>query len=445
MVEKKSTGRPVESPPMPVGDRLKAVLHIAYRARRPVLLEGPTGIGKSDVKEVATELGIRRIVLDLSLLEPPDLVGLPVTKEGRTKYAAPAILPTDGAGLLMLEELNRAERYIQQPALQLLTERRLHDYELPEGWSTCAAINPERQEYQVTAMDPALRSRFLNLKICADRESWLRWAEQNEVHQVVLQLGRLHDRLLEDTPPRTWTYVSDVLKALTPKERENQTLLSDLLGGYLTPPWIEMLLKVLPSCGQALAIDVNRLLRGHNEGVKLVEELVAFRKQGRTDVLEAVANRVQALVEGPELNALIGRNEFSIEAFEKLISELPGDRREILQVRFGKNPVTAQLIGLKPDDVLKSYQDSPAQQKVTRWNQDPFLQHRLCALVQGVCVNLRSAKQQNPELWRNAGLKAALGQFIADIKPEIAQRLTGVLKELDITPLAPSRRRGGTQ
>ena len=30
----------------------------------------------------------------------------------------------------MLEELNRAERYIQQPALQLLTARRLHEYEL---------------------------------------------------------------------------------------------------------------------------------------------------------------------------------------------------------------------------------------------------------------------------------------------------------------------------
>ena len=57
----------------------------------------------------------------------------------------------------MLEELNRAERYIQQPALQLLTARRLHEYELPPGWSTVAAINPEDGEYQVTPLDPALR------------------------------------------------------------------------------------------------------------------------------------------------------------------------------------------------------------------------------------------------------------------------------------------------
>jgi len=128
---------------VPIGPRLKAALAVAYRARQPALLEGPTGIGKSEVvAQLAHELGVDHVVLDLSLLEPPDLVGLPVVEGGRTAYAAPEILPTGGQGILMLEELNRAERYIQQPALQLLTARRLHQYVLPEGWSTMAAINP---------------------------------------------------------------------------------------------------------------------------------------------------------------------------------------------------------------------------------------------------------------------------------------------------------------
>ena len=43
----------------------------------------------------------------------------------------------------MLEELNRAERYIQQPALQLLSARKLHEYELPEGW-VCSRPRPRR-------------------------------------------------------------------------------------------------------------------------------------------------------------------------------------------------------------------------------------------------------------------------------------------------------------
>jgi len=137
---------------LPLGPRVASILEVAYRARRPVLLEGATGIGKSElVAEVARSLGIAHVVLDLSLLEPPDLVGLPITEEGRTRYALPHFLPRDGSGILMLEELNRAERYIQQPALQLLTARALHEYVLPEGWACFAAINPD-------APDPMIRT-----------------------------------------------------------------------------------------------------------------------------------------------------------------------------------------------------------------------------------------------------------------------------------------------
>ncbi|MCB9882928.1 MAG: AAA family ATPase [Planctomycetes bacterium] len=110
------------------------LLDIAWRARRNVLLEGPTGIGKSAVvQQFAARAGIGFVVLDLSLLEPPDLVGLPVIREGRTHDAVPSELPTSVHGVLMLEELDRAEIPVMQPALQLLSARRLHDYELPPG------------------------------------------------------------------------------------------------------------------------------------------------------------------------------------------------------------------------------------------------------------------------------------------------------------------------
>ena len=59
---------------LPLGPLVKDVLKIAYRARRPVLLEGPTGIGKSEiVAQVAAELGIGRVVLDPGIGEgrPP--------------------------------------------------------------------------------------------------------------------------------------------------------------------------------------------------------------------------------------------------------------------------------------------------------------------------------------------------------------------------------------
>jgi hypothetical protein len=61
---------------------------------------------------------------------------------------------------------------------------------LPDGWSAWAAINPERDGYQVTPMDPALRSRFLNLHVHLDHRSWLEWAEKKSIHNAVLTLAR---------------------------------------------------------------------------------------------------------------------------------------------------------------------------------------------------------------------------------------------------------------
>ena len=112
--------------------RVPDVLRVAYEADLPVLLEGPHGIGKSTIFEaVAGEMGIEVRVLDLSLMEPVDLLGIPHLADGQTVYAAPARLPRAGKGLLLLEELNRAAPQTRAPALELLTRRELHDYSLP--------------------------------------------------------------------------------------------------------------------------------------------------------------------------------------------------------------------------------------------------------------------------------------------------------------------------
>ena len=219
---------------VPIGPRVVEVLDAAYRARKPVLLEGPTGIGKSQiVNEFARSRGLGMVVLDLSLLEPPDLVGLPVMEGGRTRYASPAELPVEGCGVLMLEELNRAEIPVMQPALQLLSARRLHSYELPPGWTCVAAINPEDGDYQVNRLDPALRARFMQLSVCSDRDTWLGWAARMNVHPVIARIARDHVDVFEQAPPRSWTYASDVLHVLDADERANTDFLRLVLRGYL--------------------------------------------------------------------------------------------------------------------------------------------------------------------------------------------------------------------
>ena len=143
----------------PVVDFIK----LCYKANRSPLLEGKHGLGKSELLEqAAAEMGIDFIVRDLSLMEPPDLVGIPRMNGKTTKYLPPDFLPTGGKGILCFEELNRAEKYMIAPCLQLLTARMLNDYCLPAGWLPAAAINPAEDEgYDVHDLDLAMLSRFV--------------------------------------------------------------------------------------------------------------------------------------------------------------------------------------------------------------------------------------------------------------------------------------------
>jgi hypothetical protein len=427
---------------VPIGADLIHILVVAYRARRPLLLEGGTGIGKSEiVRQVARALGIQCIVLDLSLLEPPDLLGLPQIAEGRTVHAPPTNLPTSGAGILMLEELNRAERYMQQPAMQLLSARALNSYTLPDGWCCFAAINPELDDadYQVTPLDPALRARFLNMRVRADRVEWVRWAQDNGVHPAVLAVAKSLDGFLADVPPRTWSYVSEVLHVMTPDELGNERLLRHVLCGYLPVPWAEALQEALENSGMDLGIDLYAAIASLEKSAEACAALRLFCEEGETDRLTEIATRLAGIVEGAEMAALSGRGEFDLGAFETLIAGLPGDHREFVQETFAENPISAQLVGLTPAEVLERYHTGARPSLIQELLADRNRQHRVWSLAWNLPGYLRK-QGRLAELRRSNPAKGNLGRFAADLGDHAAPLIAG-LKELGITQIIPADRR----
>ncbi len=232
---------------VPVGPALTALVSLAYRSGRPVLLHGAHGVGKSEcLKGSANVLGIDFIVRDLSLMEPPDLIGIPqVGPDGRTHYFPPSFLPAEGAGLLVLEELNRCPRYMQAPCLQLLTERRLNDYVLPPGWLPCAAVNEAGEGYIVDDLDVALRSRFIEVRCVASAEAWLPWARQHDIHPTVVAFVESAPSCFEDphANPRAWSYVSAVLHLADRENTSDADLLPVLVGLLKGEQWAVHLLE----------------------------------------------------------------------------------------------------------------------------------------------------------------------------------------------------------
>ena len=196
------------------GQPLVDFIRLCYAARRPPLLVGRHGVGKSEIlAQAAEELGVEYVCRDLSLMEPPDLVGLPRLEGGVTRFFPPGFLPRDGEGLLVFEELNRCQSYMRAPCLQLLTARTLNDYRLPDGWLPAAAVNPPDGDYDVTELDPALLSRFVVVGVEADPREWMVWAEGRGLHPDVLGYVRSDPRIFDDTNPRAWAGVSDLLRA----------------------------------------------------------------------------------------------------------------------------------------------------------------------------------------------------------------------------------------
>jgi hypothetical protein len=106
------------------------------------MIWGAPGIGKSSiVAQVAKEHKIDFVDVRLSQLAPTDLRGLPVAEDGISKWYPPEFLPHSGRGILFLDELNMAPPAMQGMAQQLILDRRVGSYVVPEGWYVWAAGN----------------------------------------------------------------------------------------------------------------------------------------------------------------------------------------------------------------------------------------------------------------------------------------------------------------
>jgi hypothetical protein len=204
----------------PIGPAVIELLSLAYHANVPAMLIGPHGVGKSEITAAAAKsLGIDCIARDLSLMEPPDLVGLPRLDSDATTFVPPEFLPreTGRGGFLLIEEINRAPRFMQATCLELLTSRRLNSYQLPDGWLPLACINPKADGYHVDLLDAALMSRFMRIDVCTSICQWAAWARESNIHPKIIEYVESVPNSLDESQggsnPRSWTYASRTLVA----------------------------------------------------------------------------------------------------------------------------------------------------------------------------------------------------------------------------------------
>lgn len=308
-----------------VGRPLIELVKLCYRANRSVLFSGRHGVGKSELlKQSAREMGISFICRDLSLMEPLDLIGLPKAEGQRTIYLRPEFLPEDGRGLLVFEELNRCERYMRAPCLQLLTARTLNDYCLPTGWVPFAAINPSDGEYETNNLDAALLSRFVQVHVVPDRDEWLEWARNAGIHASVIGYVESDPSVFDaaESNPRAWTYISDLLKAAEDQQAPPQAFRSAVLG-VIGNKRGAAFLRSLRQPERPLTAD--EIVRSYD---KLRQKVQRWIGEGR---LDPVATSLRALLTAlqPEVEyEAAKRSKAKCRNIGQFLADLPGDLQQ---------------------------------------------------------------------------------------------------------------------
>jgi len=203
---------------------VKVAPHVAA-VRKPILIRGRHGVGKSEVVyQIAGGLEMPVVERRASQMTEGDLVGLPSTDGNTTSFNPPDWFKTacDNPVVLFLDEVDRATIEVRQGIFELTDSRKLNGHVLHKGTLIFAAVNggEHGDQYQVGEMDPAELDRWTVFDVEPTCEDWLAYAK-DKVDGILwdfINQNRNHLEHTGDFEPnkvypsrRSWVRLNDCL------------------------------------------------------------------------------------------------------------------------------------------------------------------------------------------------------------------------------------------
>ena len=213
------------------------IVHHVTNVRKPVLLRGRHGIGKSTVVyQYAAQQNMEVVERRASQMTEGDLVGLPSIDDNSTTFNPPDWFKAacDRPVVLFLDEVDRATLEVRQGIFELTDSRKLNGHTLHPDTLVFAAVNGGEHgaQYQVGEMDPAELDRWTVFDIEPSVEDWLSWAKESQISDEVwnfINQNRNHLEHTDDFEPnkvypsrRSWERLdkcltqADLLKEASP-------------------------------------------------------------------------------------------------------------------------------------------------------------------------------------------------------------------------------------
>jgi len=224
-------------------EKISEMVVLAYNNKRPLLLYGSPGCGKSQgVIAGGVKLGknLKIPVLVnpsnedeimqfgiylrlMSMFAPEDVGGLPYTTDINgskvVKFAKTGVFPTSEGtkGLIFLDEIGNAEEYKFGPLQSVITERRIGSYTIPDGIQFVLATNKPEDGTGARELPSAIRNRCMQFDVIAPTgETFIEM-----MRKIDRKLHKYVEGFLLTFPSETYTFTPEKVASATLRSWEN--------------------------------------------------------------------------------------------------------------------------------------------------------------------------------------------------------------------------------
>lgn len=242
------------------------------RAGLVAMLTSSPGIGKSSIaKQIAETNNLKVIDVRLSQCDPTDLGGFPAVdlEAGKASYLPMSTFPIitdelprhldekgrpkpvnlDGNGedqnaysgwLLLLDEFNSAPTSVQAAAYKIVLDKQVGMHDLHPRVKIMCAGNLATDKAIVNRLSTAMQSRLIHLELEVNHTAWMDWAASAGIdYRVTSFLNFKKDALQKFDPkhsdktfacPRTWEFLSDIIKPFKTLDASKSPLVMGTIG-----------------------------------------------------------------------------------------------------------------------------------------------------------------------------------------------------------------------
>ncbi|WP_444898176.1 AAA family ATPase [Microbulbifer sp. SSSA005] len=267
------------------------------KRKTPVCIWGRHGIGKTElVGQIASELDYRwTYIAPAQFEEMGDLLGMPKVDGNKTVFVPPSWVPTDeGPGILLIDDVNRADDRILRGIMQLLQNFELVSWRLPKNWQIILTANPDGGDYSVTPMDDAMLTRMMHITMEFDAKVWAKWAEQAKVDPRGINFVLIYPEIAagELTTPRSLVQFFNSINSIRDLEKELplvQALAASCLDEETVTAFVTFIQQNLTEL-----IEPEKILNAKSFKKEVTEPIEKIVKKDvlRVDILATLATRM---------------------------------------------------------------------------------------------------------------------------------------------------------